>query len=433
MLNLLAITIGKVLILMSQALNLGSGSTWPGHIALKLNPSFIKDVLRNSKTRIVIIAGTNGKTTTGRLIAEILKANNKSVFHNEAGANLLNGLASTLIKGSSLFSLPRPGLGRLKQGYLIFECDENALPEVIKQTNPDYIVCLNLFRDQLDRYGEIDTIAKKWHKSFGKLNPSTTLVLNADDPQISYLSSNTNASSLYFGLSEKGKEKTSHGADTTHCPKCSDKLDFETVFFSHLGVWHCPNCKLRRPNLDLSKINYYPLPGTYNKYNSLAASLVAISEGINFESIEKTYTNFTPAFGRQEKISYRGKNVQIFLSKNPTSFNESLQTIRDLGGKNLLIVLNDKIPDGLDVSWIWDINFEDILDKKFNIAVSGDRVYDMALRLKYASIFVHFDKDCGKVLNKMVENLDSEETLFILANYSAMLDVRKILTGRKIL
>ena len=428
---------GKAFIFFSNLLNLGNGSTWPGHIALKLNPSFIKDLLlsdpRGRKLKIIIIAGTNGKTTTGKLISEILRANGKSVIENAAGANLLNGLASTLINGSRLFDSVRRGLAELEYDYLIFESDENALPEVIEQTNPDYVICLNLFRDQLDRYGEIDSIAKKWQKAFEKLNPSTTLILNADDPQMSYLSSNTSANSLYFGLSEKAKEKTSHGADTTHCPKCSDKLDFETVFFSHLGIWHCPNCKLRRPNLDLSKINYYPLPGTYNKYNSLAASLVAISERINLESIKKTYTNFTPAFGRQEKIGYKGKNVQIFLSKNPTSFNESLQTIRDLDGKNLLIVLNDKIPDGLDVSWIWDINFEDILDKKFNIAVSGDRVYDMALRLKYAEQFTHIELDPKTMLNKMIQGLEPKETLYILANYSAMLDARKILTGRKIL
>ncbi len=437
MINLSIIILGKTLNLLISSLKLGSGSTWPGHIALKFYPNFIRQILAlhpwGGKLKVIIIAGTNGKTTTGRLISEILKANNKSVLHNEAGANLLNGLASTLIKGASISSFARPGLAKLNQEYIIFECDENALPEVIEQTNPDYIVCLNLFRDQLDRYGEIDTIAKKWHKSFEKLSSSTTLILNADDPQMSYLSSNTKANSLYFGLSEKGKEGTSHGADTTHCPKCSYKLDFETVFFSHLGIWHCPNCKHKRPNLDLSKLNYYPLPGTYNKYNSLAASLVAISEGISPESIEKTYTNFTPAFGRQEKIIYRGRNVQIFLSKNPTSFNESMQTIKYLGEKNLLIVLNDRIPDGLDISWIWDINFEEILTKDFNIAVSGDRVYDMALRLKYAGQFIHVEPDLKNAIDEMVEDLDKGKTLYILPNYSAMLEARKVLTGRKIL
>ena len=434
MINLSIIILGKTLNLLISSLKLGSGSTWPGHIALKFNPNFIRQILashpKGVKLKAVIIAGTNGKTTTGRLISEILRANNKSVLHNEAGANLLNGLASTLIKG---ISLARFNLARLDVDYLIFESDENALPEILKQTNPDYVICLNLFRDQLDRYGEIDSIAKKWQKVFEKLAPQTTLILNADDPQIAFLSNKSKAKTLFFGLDEKGKAETVHGADTIHCPKCSEKLEFETVFFSHLGIWHCPNCKLRRPNLDLSKINYYPLPGTYNKYNSLAASLVAISEGINLESIEKSYTKFTPAFGRQEKITYKGKNVQIFLSKNPTSFNESLQTIKNIGGKSLLVILNDRVPDGLDVSWIWDVNFEEILTKDFNIAVSGDRVYDMALRLKYTEQFTHVEPDPSTALDKMVDSLESEETLYVLPNYSAMLDIRKILTGRKIL
>ncbi len=437
MLNLFLILFGKTLIKFSQLLNLGSGSTWPGHIALKLNPKFIRQILpshpRGAKPKVIIIAGTNGKTTTGKLITEILRGNNKSVIENAAGANLLNGLASTLIKGFSLFSLPGSLLGRLRQGYLIFECDENALPEIIKQTNPDYVICLNLFRDQLDRYGEIDSIAKKWQKAFEKLAPQTTLILNADDPQIAYLASGVKAKSLFFGLNEKGSDNTKHGADTTHCPKCSEKLEFETVFFSHLGIWKCPNCKLKRPNPDLSKLSSSPLDGTYNKYNSLAASLVAKSEEIKQEEIDNAFKNFTPAFGRQEKLKYKGKKVQIFLSKNPTSFNESLATVKELRGKNLLILLNDRIPDGLDVSWIWDINFEDILTKNMNIGVSGDRVYDMALRLKYAEQFTHVEPDTGIALNKMIGSLESEETLFILPNYSAMLDIRKILTGRRIL
>lgn len=427
MLTYFSIVFGKIFILLSNFFNFGSGSTWPGHIVLNLNSNFIKNVLKKSKTKIVIVAGTNGKTTTGKLIAEILRTDNKSVIENTAGANLLNGLASTIIRGST------PN-GKLKNDYLVFESDENALPQVIEQTNPDYVICLNLFRDQLDRYGEIDSIAKKWRFAFEKLGPNITLIVNADDPQIAYLSKKAKAKALYFGLySENGKTQTKHGADSTYCPKCSEKLNYKSVYFSHLGDWECPNCKLTRPKTNIKNLSSYPLPGTYNKYNALAASLFAQNEEIKQEIVQNAFTMFHPAFGRQEKIKHRGKNVQIFLSKNPTSFNESLQTIKELGGTNILILLNDRIPDGLDVSWIWDINFEDILDKKFNIAVSGDRVYDMALRLKYAEQFTHVEPNPSIALDKMVDSLESEETLFILPNYSAMLDIRKILTGRKIL
>jgi len=181
--NLFSIFLGKFIIFISNTLNLGSGSTWPGHIALKINPNFIKNIISKSNTKIIIVAGTNGKTTTGRLITSIIRENNKTFLQNKAGANLINGLASTIIKGSSIN-------GKLNKDYLIFESDEFALPEVINQTNPDYVICLNLFRDQLDRYGEIDSIAKKWHASFENLSNKTTLILNADDPQIAYLSEN---------------------------------------------------------------------------------------------------------------------------------------------------------------------------------------------------------------------------------------------------
>ncbi len=423
--NYLLIFFGKTFIYLSRLFNLGNGSTWPGHIALKLNPNFIRNILSKSKIKIVVIAGTNGKTTTGALISHVLESSNHSVIHNSSGANLLNGLASTLISNSIL--------ARLNQEYLIFECDENALPEVIKQTDPNYILCLNLFRDQLDRYGEIDSITKRWAESFKNLNHKNTLVLNSDDPQVSYLGKNTKAQVKYFGLSENGTESTKHGADSIYCPNCSNKLTFEKVFFSHLGVWKCAKCALIRPTPDISNSKSYPLPGTYNKYNTIAANLILKEEGINEAIIEDGFNKFSPAFGRGEKIIYKGKHVQLFLSKNPTSFNESLRTIKELGGKNIVILLNDKIPDGLDVSWIWDINFEEILEKDMNIGVSGDRTYDMAVRIKYAEFFAHHNEDPKIVIDNMLASLEKDETLYILPNYSAMLETRKLLTGKKIL
>ncbi len=430
--NITSILIGKLLIILSSTFNLGSGSTWPGHIALKLNKNFIKDVLKNSKTKIIIVAGTNGKTTTSRLITSIIRENEKTYLQNKAGANLVNGLASTLIRGVNL-SLARPGLARLEKDYLIFESDENALPLILEQTSPDYIVALNLFRDQLDRYGEVDSIAQKWSRAFEKLSNKTTLILNADDPLISYLGNKSKAKSAYFGLEKGDKTELKHGADSTHCPKCSEKLSFSTVFFSHLGIWKCPNCKLERPKPDLDNISSFPLFGNYNKYNTLAAALFGEQEDISKSKIESAFSTFTPAFGRQETLEYKGNKVQIFLSKNPTSFNESLETIRELKGKNLLILFNDKIPDGLDVSWIWDINFEELLSKNMHITVSGDRVFDMALRLKYTEIFAHSYSDPEEALDQAAKSLEGGETLYILPNYSAMLDIRKIITGKKIL
>jgi lipid II isoglutaminyl synthase (glutamine-hydrolysing) len=424
--NTIPLLIGKGIIFASNAFNLGSGSTWPGHIALKLNKNFIKDILKNSRTKIIIVAGTNGKTTTGKLIASLLEAEGKTITHNKAGANLVNGLASTLIANVN-------SMGKLRSNYIIFESDENALPHILKEVNPDYVVCLNLFRDQLDRYGEIDSIARKWNEAFQKLSDKTTLILNADDPTISYLSRGTKSKSKFFGIDIEGEKGTKHGADSTHCPKCSEKLDFSKVFFSHLGIWKCPNCKLKRPEPEIDKLKAYPMPGTHNRYNSHAAALIAKLEGINETLTEKTFQTFVPAFGRGEKITHNGKSIQVFLSKNPTSFNQSLSTVKELGGKNILILLNDRIPDGLDVSWIWDINFEEILDKEMNLAVSGDRVFDMALRLKYSGAFTHIETEPERALDFMTKEMENDETLYILPNYSAMLDIRKVLTGKKIL
>lgn len=424
--NFVSVLIGKLIVLLSSNLKLGSGSTWPGHVALMFNLNFCKDLLDSTKTRKIIIVGTNGKTTTGKLLRTVIEQNNKTVAHNEAGANLLNGLASTLIKYCDTG-------GRLNTDYLIFECDEYSLPKVLKTMTPDYIICLDLFRDQLDRYGELDSIAKKWNQAFKNIGSQTTLILNSDDPLIAFLSNETKAKTLYFGLSEKTQTQIKHGADTLFCPRCQAKLSFENVFFSHLGIWNCANCKLKRPSPDISKFDTYPIPGLYNKYNILASVLVLLEEKFSKEQIKKAFKDFTPAFGRQEKISYKGKDIFIFLSKNPTSFNESLSTVKELGAKNVLFVLNDKIPDGLDISWIWDINLEELLDKGLNIAVSGDRVYDMALRIKYSNFFTHIEPNLEHAIGSMLEKAEPEEALYILPNYSAMLDTRKILLGRKLL
>ncbi len=422
MVNQFSILIGKILIYLSKNFNLGSGSTWPGHIALKLNPNFNKEILMKASAKKIVIAGTNGKTTTGKLILNVLEANDKKVAHNDAGANLQNGLASSLIKFSDLS-------GNLNKDYLIFESDEYALPQVLKEIEPDYLICLNLFRDQLDRYGELDSIAKKWKESIAGLK-KTTLILNADDPLVSYLG---NKNTLYFGLDESGGTEVKHGADSMFCPKCSAKLEYKTVVFSHLGDWQCPGCKLRRPKISLSEFSFYPLSGIYNKYNVLASVLFLQKEGFPKDKIVKGLKKFKPAFGRQEEINYKAKQVVLYLSKNPTSLNESLSTVKGLGAKNILFVLNDRIPDGLDVSWIWDIDLENLLDKDMNIAVSGDRVYDMALRVKYAGFYCHIEEDLESVINHMIGNLEEKEKLFVLPNYSAMLETRKILLGRKLL
>lgn len=442
MLNLALTTFGKAFSKAIQTFNLGNGSTWPGHIALKANPKFISDILSQSHLQTILIAGTNGKTTTTALIRKALEDSGKSVIQNESGANLLNGVASTLLLHANIS-------GKLTHDFAIFEVDENALPQVLKQVKPDYLLLLNLFRDQLDRYGEINTIAQNWKKSFKNLDDTTTLILNADDPQIAALGvysssehseSRSNSSRQartisFFGLSSSqfSTDKVHHAADSVYCPACGEKLTFKAIAYSHLGDWQCKHCGLKRPDITNEKFTIYPLPGLYNKYNVLAAVQVLKQIGLSEDEIEEAFIDFKPAFGRQEIVEYKGKKVQLFLSKNPTSFNQSYTTIKNLGADTLLLVLNDRIPDGKDVSWIWDTDLPE-LSKFKHILIAGDRVYDMALRIKYEGYenFQTFE-NLQEAIEEGVTLVNKDETFFILPTYSAMLESRKILTGKKIL
>jgi len=443
--NFLLIIIGKFTSFVSRISGRGHGSTWPGHIALSVNKNFIKDTLKNSKIKIILIAGTNGKTTTTSLVQTILEKDGKEVIHNVSGANLLNGIASTLLLHSNIF-------GQISADFAIFEIDENTLPLVLGQTSPEYILLLNLFRDQLDRYGEVNSIVLKWKDALSKLDDKTTLILNADDPQIAYLGKDLPAKPLYFGINDKNlhQKQIQHASDSTHCPKCGTKLEYQYRYYSHLGVWTCKKCGLKRSDTAIQKVSHYPLPGIYNIYNTHAAVTLANALHISDQTTDSALHEFKPAFGRQEVFEEDGRKIQIFLSKNPTSFNVSLRTVKDLQGKHILLLLNDRIPDGRDISWIWDIDTEELVKDDIHVLISGDRAHDMGLRIKYSSSseFSFFnlkfsmknsnfkfqiEDNLKKAINLGLEQTPKSETLYILATYSAMLEVRKLITGKKIL
>lgn len=421
----LPILTGKLFLLLVQLGNFGRGSTWPGHIALKYNKHFVKDILRkNPKLKVIIVVGTNGKTTTSQMIHHILEKSGKRVFQNKSGANLLNGIASTVIDHASIS-------GEIPYDFAIFEVDENALPQVLKQIAPIIVVLLNLFRDQLDRYGELNTIQKKWENSL--LDKNIICVTNADDPRMTFIASENHTPVRYFGVKGKHKMLKNDAADSLFCPRCGNTLTYTTVVYSHLGDWYCKECKLHRPSLDIERLSKYPLEGTYNEYNANAAVLVCTVLGISKKEAEEKLSAFKAAFGRQEIIKVGNKNVQIFLSKNPASFNQSLETIMSKKPTQLLLVLNDRIPDGRDVSWIWDTDIEEHDLSRTQIYVSGDRYFEMALRMKYAGKKVFCESQLTKAISDALIDTPPNETLYILPTYSAMLDVRKVLTGRKIL
>lgn len=422
----LAVLCAKTAAWIIAKFGLGAGGTWPGEIALLISPGLLSKLFKNL-CGSVVVAGTNGKTTTSLIISQILKASGFKVVHNDSGANLLNGILSAIILNNTYNQT-------LPETYGVFEVDENTLPQLIANVHVSVVVLLNLFRDQLDRYGEVDVIIEKWQKALSKLPKNTTVILNADDPGIAALGQKLKCKKIYFGIEDKKLLNPSiqHAVDSVFCLKCGARLTFKGTFFSHLGHWSCGNCKLQRPKPQVSE-GPAALPGIYNRYNFYAAAAAAKATGINDRVISETSKKISAAFGRQEDMNVSGKRVKLILSKNPTGFNESLRTALSMGAKNILFALNDRIPDGRDVSWIWDVDFE-MLKDSHGLIVSGDRAYDLGVRLKYAlESQISVEPDLKHAIELGLNKLNTNDILYILPTYSAMLEVRKILTGKKIL
>ncbi len=428
-LDRVTIIVGKLVSWVSSTFHLGAGATWPGEIALILRPDVASSFARQFRKGIILIAGTNGKTTTSLMIKTVLEERGDAVVLNDTGANLLNGIVSSCIRRSDWS-------GQLFADVGIFEVDENSLPIVLRYMIPKRIVLLNLFRDQLDRYGEVDVIVEKWERALTKLSKDTQVILNSDDPGVASLAKSVKGKVIYFGINDRTKflPAAEHATDSTFCPNCGARLVYDGIFFSHLGIWHCPRCDNTRPKPDVS-VWPNPLPGLYNQYNTLAAVATVTSFPIPVSEVAASIAQFKPAFGRQEEIMMDGRKIKLFLSKNPAGFNASLRTVIEKKAKHFLLALNDRIPDGRDVSWIWDVDFETI-PKDAIVTVSGDRLYDLALRLKYAGIDLkRLDVESTLLIavTDALSKVPKGKTLYVLPTYSAMLDIREILTGRKIL
>lgn len=430
-----AVLIAKTVTFIVRSLRLGAASVLPGSIARRIEPRLLQLLSQQVKNGVILIAGTNGKTTTSLLLKTILERKGYRVAHNSTGANLENGLMTALLESTNL-------VGTLDADYAILEVDENIVPKVLTPLQPRIILCLNLFRDQLDRYGEVDTISKRWTKVISTLPPETVVIPNADDPTLSYLGQQLPQRVLFFGLNEPEQylEAIPHAVDSIYCPKCGHSLDYQGVYLSHLGDFTCPNCGFSKskPTLESRKWQQI-LVGLYNKYNTLAAVTAAQDLGIDEATIKDTINNFQAAFGRAEDLVIEGKRVRILLSKNPVGTNETIRVVNQSTDTTTLMVLNDRTPDGTDVSWIWDVDTEKLVERGGTLVVSGDRVYDMALRLRYSekstqsNLNLIVEEDLRQAIATALKHTPDNETLHILPTYSAMLEVREVLTGRKIL
>lgn len=435
----LAVAITKTVTALVQKLRLGAGSVLPGEISRRLHPRLLNLLCEQVQQSLILIVGTNGKTTTSLLLRTILEARGAKVTHNATGANLVNGLITALLADTNL-------LGKLNADYAILEVDENIVPFLVKECQPNIILGLNLFRDQLDRYGEVDTISQKWQDAILPLPEATTVILNADDPTLCHLGKNLPQTVLFFGLNEPQLylDAIPHAVDSIYCPVCGTSLNYQGVYLSHLGDYHCSNCDFTKAKLDINSQEWEQiLVGVYNKYNTLAASLTAKTLGVSTTLIKQEIQNFKAAFGRAEELIIKGKKVRILLSKNPVGMNETIRTVNEIKAQGqsetTLLVLNDRAPDGTDVSWIWDVDTEKLVAKGGTIIISGDRVYDMALRIQYSQELLNqtnlnliIQENLKQAIETALKSTPPQHTLHILPTYSAMLEVRQILTGRKI-
>ena len=425
----------------------GGGTAAPGLLALKIHPKLIEKLSAKLKNGSVVISGTNGKTTTSRIIASILSETKIETIHNRAGSNLERGIASTLIDHTNL-------AGKINEKIGLFEVDEAVVPSAIAKIKPKTVILTNLFRDQLDRYGEVDKTRRLWREALEKLPATTTVILNTDDPGIAHLGHNLKAKVIYFGIEDEtfGQKKLSQSADTKYCATCSTPLTYKLVFASHLGKYACKTCQTARPKPQIwaSKIKLLGIVksevlvraqkerlsltifagGLYNVYNLLAAVAVVKAMGIDKKAIIEGVEKFKTVFGRIEKFQIQGRKILMFLVKNPTGFNEVIRTIFETDDKkNVLIAINDLLADGRDVSWLWDVDFEKMAGKVKDTVTSGIRSKDMRLRLKYAGIDSTKEyKNIKEAIEKIVEETKKGEEIYFLPTYTAMLETRKILT-----
>ena len=414
----LAVLGGRAAGALSRRLHLGGGTSVVGLVAQRVYPDIVGHLATQLEYGSVIVTGTNGKTTTSGFIAAILSDAGLRVWRNREGSNLMGGIASSLV----MRALLNGELRRAGRAMTIFEVDEAVVPQVVQTVSPRVAVFTNLFRDQLDRYGEVDSVAARWQQAVNILSTDTILVLNADDPATANLGSMFAGRVLYFGIDDpaldldkqqRGSER--HQASDAHtCPQCGSEYTYEMRFFSHMGHYRCMNCGHERPQPDVRVVKaqtddfdrlrisitssilpitqsheiVIPLPGIYNVYNALAAATTAQALEIGWEPIVTGIEQFKPIFGRGERIQVEGRTLRLLLAKNPTGFNEVLRTLFSDEGtaRHVLFVLNDNIADGRDVSWIWDVDFERAVGQTVTLVAAGNRALDLGLRLKYAGV-----------------------------------------------
>lgn len=420
---------------------LKGGTTFPGRVALKIDKNILSKISKGYK--VILVTGTNGKTTTTSMIYNIIKESGHPVITNNTGANLFPGIVTTFVDSFKFGS-------KVKDNYAVIEVDEANLKYITEYITPEVITVTNLFRDQLDRYGEVYTTLNKILEGIYNV-PETTLVLNGDESLLGKLDLKNPVHFYGFDKAVNDNKTIEINADAKFCKFCKTPYEYNFVTYNHLGDFHCPNCGYKRSDLmyavtdiidinaDKSTVKFNDLEvsinqsGTYNIYNGLCAYSIAKELGISDSAIKKSLENQSSSFGRQETINIEGKDVKIFLVKNPAGYNQSLDTICLNKEKfAAAFLLNDNYADGQDVSWIWDVDFEKLTETNIDeVYISGLRAYDMAVRLKTAGLnpnkFVIEEQ--YEALTEAIKNGNCDK-LYILATYTAMINYRKYLHSK---
>jgi UDP-N-acetylmuramyl tripeptide synthase len=426
----------------SRSARRGGGTTLPGKLLWKIDPGAVDALAARLPQGVALVSATNGKTTTTAMAAEILGSGRRLAW-NRAGANLLSGVASALVAGR------RAELG-------LFEVDEGALPEAIARTGPRAVALGNLFRDQLDRYGELEIVAERWRAAVERLPDTSTLLVNADDPVLADIAEGRDGA-VRFGLDDPRQARAAlqHAADSKYCVRCGAPYEYAAIYVGHLGDYRCPQCDHRRPELDVVATDIelrgllaarfrllapagtteieLALPGLYNVYNATAAAALALSLGASLQDVREGLSRFSAAFGRFERIPAGGKSVVLLLIKNPAGANEVVRTLEVGVPPVLVIALNDAIADGQDVSWIWDVDFEPLLEHVGLVIATGERAPELGLRMLYGGLpreRLEVVPPLEEALDRGLGLLEAGTDLVVLPTYTAMLALRGILAER---
>jgi UDP-N-acetylmuramyl tripeptide synthase len=430
---------------------LGRGATaLPGLVTLAVDPDAIARLSVSLAHGAVCVSGTNGKTTTTRMLSDIVRTAGWQPVHNRSGSNLDRGIAAALLADATWG-------GELRGDVGVFEIDEASVPRMLGRLSPRVVVITNLFRDQLDRYFEIDALARRIGEAIAKLPEATTLVLNADDPIVAYLGSAHRGPLLTFGVDDPsvGGTVPQTISDATRCPRCKSPLRYSRVILAHVGDWRCDHCGLSRPRPDVSAAAVHlgpnetrirlggsigsamddvvlPLPGLYNAYNALAALAAARALDIALTTATRALATFRPAFGRLEIVEAEGRRLRLVLVKNPAGFNAAIGALLETDRHpRILGALNDRDADSRDVSWIWDADFEALAPRITHATVTGLRARDLALRFKYAGVLrdrVTVVDGWVPAIRAAIDGTPVGDELVVLATYTAMLSLRDALS-----